>query len=383
MALPEALVLVGRRRKALDAADALGVPVVLISDRPVAKYPCLIARLPVHGADDDASLAHLAGRIRAECRPLAVLALTENSVLPSAQIREALGLPGLTPAAAIACTDKLEMKRRIRAAGLHCADFCAAEDELHRQDLIERLGMPMIIKQRLGSGGRGTRLVTRESDVPERLEPGSMAERIVSGKEMSIESFLMDGKVLFSNISDYFEPAWANIVPGELAERRRSEVESMNARALGALSLEHDVTHVEFFVQEKRVVFGEVAARPPGGHLMDLIGLAWGFDAWQASIRIALGDAPSFPRRTSRYAGVRILHPGRGVVDAIEGVSELSALPAVRQISLSGFPGRRYASRTGVGEEAGHVIVCDPELGTVKQALRKAARVLRFRMRKA
>ena len=38
---------------------------------------------------------------------------------------------------------------------------------------------------------------------------------------------------------------------------------------------------MEVFLGEEGPVFGEIAARPPGGYLMDLIPRAYGFDPWE------------------------------------------------------------------------------------------------------
>ena len=54
------------------------------------------------------------------------------------------------------------MKRAARAAGLGCADVVEADDGLTADGLVERLGLPLVVKPAVGSGG-GARVCRRDA----------------------------------------------------------------------------------------------------------------------------------------------------------------------------------------------------------------------------
>ena len=374
------VVAVGLRRGAVEAAARMGLPLVAVVDkRPGPRTEARLA--DVLHVDFEAPGAgrpwgEVTGRL-ATLAPAAVVALTERAVLPAAQIRAALGLPGLSPEAARRCADKRAMKRAARAAGLRCADVVEAEEGLGADALVERLGLPLVLKAAVGSGGRGTRVVQDRADVPDRLPPGWMAESFVDGVEMSVETICADDRPLLVNPTRYLVPAWASLVPAPLGGQHQAVVAHAEAarRALGVTS---GITHLELFLTADGPVFGELAARPPGGHLMRLMALAYGVDPWEALLRVALGERPPLPDRAERTAAVQIVHPGPGTVHAVDGLGRARALAGVEEVSVRVRPGEVLAPRAGTGQEAGHVIVTGATAAHAEARLAAAVAELRL-----
>ncbi len=374
---PPTVLLVGKRSGALQAAARLGFEVVLISRAPPARGDggAVVQHLPVDEADPDADWGAVADRLTG--RPLrAALALTERAVVPAALLRQRLGLPGPGPDAALAATDKLHMKRRVRAAGLACADFAADEARLDPDALVAALGLPLVLKPRASSGGRGTRIVRRREELPRTLAAGWMAERLVDGVEMSAESLVRDGRVPFFSVTEYFEVRWANIVPAALPPAAHRAVEEVNRRALAALGIDRGFTHLEVFARPEGLVFGELAARPPGGHITDLIEAAYGFDPWQAWLELEVGADPRLATTSRRCAGVWVLHPGPGRVVAVRGLAAARAAPGVERVVLRLRPGQRVGERLGAGQEKGHILVTGADREQVAERLTEARRRL-------
>ncbi|WP_412062570.1 ATP-grasp domain-containing protein [Rubrivirga sp. IMCC45206] len=352
------VVLVGSRRPAVEAVRRLGLRAVLVADRaPGSRTAALVA--DVVETPFDAPLSHwqaLAETLRRH-RPSAVLALTERAVLPAAHLREALGLDGVSVATARRCTHKGAMKRAVRDAGLACADFVLAEEGLGREALVARLGLPLVVKPCVGSGGRGTEVVRERGDVPERLPPGWMAEAFVTGTEMSAEGIGWGGQMRWMSATDYVVPCEASLVPAPLDPGAASAIRRLHGAAWRALGVERGLTHLEVFLGPEGPVFGELAVRPPGGHLMRLIGLAYGIDAWEAWVRVECGEPVALPERARRSAAVWIWHPGAGVVQEVEGVDAVQDLPGVVEATVRVAPGDAVGPREGSGQEVGHVVV--------------------------
>lgn len=349
---------VGRRRPALEAARALGLEVVCVDERPPGRRDSAsiarFVRCRLDGSHADwSSVAAQASDQGID----AVYALTERAVVPAARIRQHLGLAGDPPIAALRSTDKLAMKRAVAAAGIPCARFVGADEEPSGDRLVAELGLPMVIKGRTGSGGRQMRVVRRRRELERLPRSGWLAESFVDGVEMSVESLVRDGRPVFTNATEYFRVRWANILPNPLAPEVLAAVSALNGRVISALGIDTAFTHLELFLTAKGPVFGEIAARPPGGHITELIERAYGFDPWQAWLRLGLGEEIEPLPAARRAAGVWLLHPGGGVVQSVRGAQEARAVPGVERLRLRARPGRRLAERVGAGQEAGHLLV--------------------------
>lgn len=377
------VVFVGRRRLPLRAARRLGLAVVCVDEGTAGKRQAqgialLLKRSFTPGQSD---WAEVAGRLQSIDLPIAaVFALTERSVVPAAEIARRLGLPGNGVETAVRTTDKLAMKRAIEDAGLRHAHYADAEDGLDADELIDELGLPLVIKGRISSGGRQNLILRERRELPRRLRAGWMAESFIEGVEMSVESFLQGGQIVFTNLTEYFRVRWANILPAPLDPATHKNVLDLNKKALEALGIEEGFTHLELFLTPEGPVFGEIAARPPGGHITEMMALAYGFDPWEAWLRLGLGEAVDFPATAVRSAGVWVLHPGAGIVRTIAGIGAARALPGVEKIELRLRPGQRVAERVGAGQESGYLLVTGRDREEVAERLLAAHRAIRIEM---
>ena len=355
MSASRVVVAVGLRPGFVRAAERLGCPLVAVVDRaPGPKTAARLAGVIVADLDGDRRRwGEVADRLAGHA-PAAVVALTERAVLPAAHLRASLGLPGQSVESAHLCSDKRAMKRAIRAAGIRCADVVEADHGLAADQIVERLGLPLVLKDAVGSGGRGTAIARTRADVPDALPPAGLAESFVDGVEMSVETLCVADRPLLVNPTAYLVPAWSSRVPARLGADLGA-VTALAEAARRALGVTDGIAHLELFLTPDGPVFGELAARPPGGHLMRLVELAYGVDPWSALLRIALGETPDLPTEAGRVAAVRILHPGPGAVRvAHDGAS---GLPGVEEVSIRVRPGDQLGVREGTGQEAGHVIV--------------------------
>ena len=376
-----AVLFVGKRAGAFQAARTLGLRVLLLADRPpkrserdvIATYEACDFSAP------HVDWAALGRQLSRHHKLEAVFPLTERAVLPAAIIRQEMGLPGLDVETALRCTDKLLMKRAIRAAGLPCADFMATDGRQPGCVYAKALGLPLVLKARRGSGGRGTQVFASLAEAPDLFPADCLAEGFVSGVEMSVESLVYQGQSIFTNCTEYLKPGWANIVPASLPAETRSAVQAVNSAAIEALGVTTGLTHLEVFLTETDVVFGELAARPPGGHIMELIATAYGFDLWQAWIRFELGRLPSLPQQAERSAGVWILHPGPGRLTRLDGQEAAAAVEGVRRVSLRVKVGDQIGERQGVGQEAGHILAVTSSREQTAANLKAAHQQMRIR----
>ncbi|MBC7171589.1 MAG: ATP-grasp domain-containing protein, partial [Polyangiaceae bacterium] len=347
------IVLMGHRPGAVIAARRLGLDaqvVVVRGEGEASDRSCPLIEL----ADTDReSLESLAERVR---HADAVVGLTERMVVPAARLRALLGLEGTTPAVALRAHDKLFMKEAFRAAGIPCARFLPAGPKDDVDALVEQLGLPLVMKDRKGSGSRGTVLVEDAKGVRAALRESGIAEALVEGEEMSVEAFVFEGEVLFESFTQYLAPFWANVVPAPVGIDVRALLSRTLREVVAAIGATRAMVHLEVFVTPSGILASEVALRPPGGYLMRLVEAAYGFDAWKALLRLELGEAPSVPREPAQVAGVWIFHPGPGFVEAVDGLDEARLIPSVRRLHCTAARGSKLGTRAGSGQAVGSVI---------------------------
>jgi biotin carboxylase len=367
------LFLLGRRRAAHEAATRLGyAPVVF--DRP----PRVEQAHRAYGGTSEEALVFSGDRFPG-VRPAAVVGVAEGTVLAAARVREALGVDrGLSAAVAARGHDKALMKRAMVAAGVPCARAVVIDFSTTAESLIDELGLPLVLKVPISSGGRGVRIVETREQVEASLLVGLLAEELIDGIEMSVETFMTGGTIVFRSFTRYVVPRWANVVPADLPPDVADAVHALADRALAALGVDHGITHMEAFLTKDGPLFSEVAARPPGGRIMDLIALAYDFDPWEAALKLDLGLVVEPPSRPFRYSGVYMLHPGAGRVESVTGVKEAREADGVVHVRCSVSAGDEVPARLGTGETVGEVRVVDSTGEGCVTKLRDAERMIRI-----
>jgi biotin carboxylase len=252
---------------------------------------------------------------------------------------------------------KLLIKRHLAEPGVPMTAFLEAAPDQPPRTMRDVLGEKIVVKDRTSSGGRG--IVVAE-DVP-TLEAargrGRIAERFVDAPEISVESFVNRGEILFRNVTEYVRKGHVNLVTAILDDATRDAVMALNRHVIESLRIEWGITHLEMYLTGEGPLFGEIALRPPGGYIMELIEIAWGFSAWDAFLAVEL-DAPiAFPGEASRTAVASVLHPGTGRVTRLAGADALRADPRVVSWKLGVGVGDVVGPRIGVGNEVGHVLL--------------------------
>lgn len=379
------IVIVGNRDAALEAAMQLGHEVLLVSDRKVSKKRRATLRAVIEidfsTANQRLFIRQCIAQVRAVDPSLidrirAVVATTERAVLPAAWLRTHLELAGNSTQCAYLCRNKLAMKRRLQTYGVGCTDFASITRQTTASGLIQRLGLPLVLKPVDSSGARGATIARQQCDVEAVLQPGMLAESFVHGIEMSVESFVRDGEIQFVNLTEYLVPLWSNIVPATVPEGMQTELLALNRKVITALGINRGMTHMEVFLTATAPIFSEIAIRPPGGCLMELIRHSYGFNAWHSFLRIELGEQVSFPERAVQSSGVVFLHPGPGRVKRLAGFSPNKQPAAVVEVSCDVSVGETLKQRKGSGESAAHVIATGKTRADIVVALTQARRGL-------
>jgi ATP-grasp domain-containing protein len=271
-----------------------------------------------------------------------VVGTKDRSALLAALIAARRGLPGPTPQAMLAC----QFKPTARA--LERATVPAATPRFALLDGRPPFGPPFFVKPVVGRlSQRASRIddpaqielledvdgyMTRYARIAELagLHPdavrGFLAEELLSGREVTYEGFVHEGRVVMVGITDSQKYEGTNSFerfefPSALPPERQDELEDVSARLMPALGFDGGFFNVEFFVPEEgpaRIV--EVNGRI-ASQFWPLVQAVHGRSTYEAMFELACGEDPSWV--TGPAEGVALSYCLRVFEDAyVEAVPE-------------------------------------------------------------
>lgn len=275
--------------------------------------------------------------------------------------------------------DKSLMKRRAQLGGIRVGIFEEAHD---REDVVRFLRRvnqtllkldgdpndPIHFKAFDKAGCLGHRVIRTPDDVdaiPDDEFP-ALIESHLDGFEFAVEAWIHKGKIRFLNISEYVSLGYSVFVPAspEL-EAYRAEITREIEKLIKVFDIEFGLIHPEYFVTSDRTMyFGEVAYRPPGFKVFELLERVYGFNAYQAMILVFDPKSTQeevenfFPKEVEDadgYAGCFGVYPRRRVVSKLEIPEETEDHPYFESHELTAPMEEMVTKRTAFGTHWGLV----------------------------
>jgi len=238
--------------------------------------------------------------------------------------------------------DKALMKRRAQLGGIRVGVFEEARDKEDVVRFLKRVNQtllkldgdpndPIHLKAFDKAGCLGHRVIRTPDEVdniPEEEFPVLM-ESHLDGWEFAVEAWIHNGKICFLNISEYVSLGYSVFVPAspEL-ESYRPAIRQQIEKLIKTFDIKFGFIHPEYFVtSDGEMYFGEVAYRPPGFKVFELLERAYGFNAYQGLV-LAFDPKTTeeeieafFPREVvdaKGYAGCFGVYPRLRVVSKLE-----------------------------------------------------------------
>lgn len=282
-------------------------------------------------------------------------ATIESHIMPTARVRERLGIPGTSVRAAWLCRDKPSMKQALREAGIPTAASTGVSTTAEALAFARAEGYPLILKPRDGAGAAGTFRLDSDDDLraaarASGLDRGGQAaiEEFVEGHEGFLDTLTINGRVdqeylshYFPNVLEAMRTRWISpqiVTTSRLPEPQYDEVRRMAQDVITVLGLDTSPTHMEWFFGPKGLKFSEIGCRPPGVGQWDMYCESNDIDLY-AEWANALLHGHTSRRPSYRYScGLVALRPNRdGVISGYSGIEEIHARYAGR-ITAEHFP---------------------------------------------
>lgn len=253
-----------------------------------------------------------------------VVAPNERFLLTASRIRDRLGLPGMSEVTARGFRNKVLMKELLANGGLRVPRYSVVRsiDDIYRF-YGRKVRSKSVIKRVDFTGSMDTHVVHTASEAVScwhalRGAGTYEIEDYVDGTMYHVDAVVVDSSVTFASVCRYLtKPGEFRHVgfggsvlvgTGELTH----ELSVVVRKAVAAMGLEQGVIHFEVFDSADGIVCCEIAARPAGGHISDIVRLGYSVDLVREGInadlmlldRSRLEVAPPVPHGVWGVVGV-------------------------------------------------------------------------------
>jgi hypothetical protein len=294
---------------------------------------------------------------------------------------------------AVLFRDKALMKRRAQLGGIRVGIF---EEAYDREDVVRFLKRvnqtllkldgdpndPIHLKAFDKAGCLGHRVIRTPDEVdqiPDTEFPVLM-ESHLDGWEFAVEAWIHNGEIRFLNISEYVTLGYSVFVPAspEL-EAWRPRVTEEIEKLIRTFDIEFGLIHPEYFVtSDGTMYFGEVAFRPPGFKVLELLERVYGFNGYQATILCFDPYTTEeeiqafFPKEVvdaEGFAGCFGVYPRQRVVERLEIPAETEDHPYFESHELTSPLESKVTKRNAFGTHWGLVYFRGDDADTMKDLL--------------
>ena len=364
-----------------------GAKVLGLGDQPETMLPdvareSLHAYLRVTDLWDDQGVVQALRQWRLPVKLDRVECLWEPAMMLAASLRTAFSLEGMDQDRTLLFRDKELMKQALDRAGLRCPRHRRARNKAGCIEASKEIGFPVVIKPISGAGSADTYRVENEAELGRVLGRlggvrETSIEEFIEGREYTFDTICANGEILYYNIA-WYRPnvliarseEWISpqtVTLRDLSSPHLQKGKELGEAVLRTLGFRTGFTHMEWFLTAKgEAVFGEIAARPPGGRSVELMNYGcdidvfrgWGeaivHGAWHRKIERKYNAAVIFKRAS-----------GQGRIRRIDGLAQIYAKYGdhivCNNLSKIGDP-RRNWKQTLVSD--GYLIVRHEDLET-------------------
>jgi biotin carboxylase len=323
----------------------MGARVLGVGDQPRGSLPAvakegLAAYLQVPRLWNAGALIDAIRRWDLPLRLDGVECLWEPAMEISAEVRQAFGLPGLSPESTRLFRDKHRMRQALEAAGIRNPRYARASTLAEVIAGAQHVGYPLIIKPVDGAGSARTHRVAGRAALDHVMAdyaaiPEVILEEFIEGNEYTFDTLSAGGEILFHSILRYRptmlesrSEEWIspqNMVLKDLSAPLYRRAYTLGAAVIKALGFDRGITHMEWFEKaDGEVVFGEIAARPPGGLTGELINYCCDIDIYNLWAETVLtGKISQAIEKKYNVAMIFKRARGQGRIQRIEGLRDI------------------------------------------------------------
>jgi biotin carboxylase len=362
---------------------------------PGWEKPFLIGNTVI-SSQDTAAMVKAARSLPAGVQIAGVLCWNETRIIQTAELAQALGVPGTTPENIKRCRDKYLTRQALAAQKVPQPASILAGSVDQALETARRIGYPVIVKPRDMGGSFGVSLAQDEKELaaavahalmprkeyyPER-GPGVLIEEFADGPEVSIDAAWVQGKMFplylarkLTGFYPHFEEV-GHVVDANDPLLEDAVFLNVLEGAHRAVGFQTGITHTELRLTPAGPKIIEINGRL-GGDMIPYVGwVASGINPGQVAVEVTCGRVPSVAPPQKRIAAIRFFYPP---YDAVVGQVRIdtSALPAsVEKAAALVSPGQKLILPPAdhIFGRYGYVVVHAETMQACEAALTQAER---------
>jgi hypothetical protein len=324
-----------------------------------------------------------------------IVTAQETLLKPVAEVREALGLRGMSVGTVCRALDKSSLKRILEQAGIKTARDRIVTNSDHAREFVGCVGFPIVLKPLNGSGGLATWCIRSAEQLDRALElmqPSSdnavLAEAYLRGQELCLDTITIANEPRFHSIC-YYRPSilealedpkiqWTCVMPRDISGAQFHEFIEQGLMAVRALQVGNSMTHMEgFLLADGGLSFTDATLRPAGARIGPMLAFAYDIDPYLVWARVAVDGCFDGPWERKYAVGTIFLRGlGSGGVEQVRGIESVRQL--VGELIVEARLPRIGASKSATYTGDGFITVRHPETQVVDDALQLIAQTLQI-----
>lgn len=338
--------------------------------------------------DQDAVLAKAE-----ELHPDFVLTSTSDApVRTAAYVCEKLGIPyGLSYKDAICATVKSAMRQRLSEHHVPIPQFYICENYEEFEKAIQCFSDVCIIKPSDSSASRGVILINVNDDLEKIKKQYDyclsnahngvvVVEEFMKGPEVSVECFVVEGKVDIIAITDKmitelpFFVELGHSEQSQLPTAVKQKIREVTKMAIKAIGIQNGVSHTELKITDEGPKVVEIAARLGGDFITArLVPLATGVDMVGNSLLLEMNKNIDLERKKECGSAIRFIIGKKGILREIKMLKDPQEIPGIQEVEFYLKPGDMINDVRSSNDRVGHVIACGD---TAELAIESAEKAL-------
>lgn len=324
-------------------------------------------------------------------KPDGIMTLATDMPMRSvAYATEKLGLKGISYDTAIKATDKVEMIKAFEQAGVAHPWYYSLLVPGDVEKIKKFVTYPCISKPVDNAGSRGVVLIQNAEELMEAVQYSSLngrngaviVEEFLQGKEVSVEVIVVNSVPYVLQVTDKLTTGAPHFVemghsePSVLAKESVGAIKELAIKAVKAVGLENGPAHVEIMMTNEGPKMIELGARMGGDCITThLVPLSTGIDMVEATIKIALGEAPNIEPKFEMASAIRYFREQKGTIKNISGIEQAKKSQGIQEVVITKNIGESIGTIYSSMDRMGYVIAqgneVDSAINYCKNAIEK------------
>lgn len=280
-----------------------------------------------------------------------IMNLNEFGSYGASIVSKKLNLNGYTIFTSNATVDKGLMRICWKKNKLKIPDFYITNNINEAKDYVNRIGFPIVMKPTVSGGGsRGVSILKDNRDFKWAFDFAKkfalngkiIIEKFIDGKELSVETFSINGKCFFLAIGDKKKPDLKTRVtysinyPANISSKINSRVKNLVKEALLSLKIENGMAHTEVIVNDSGTPYlVETGARGGGGHIFHtIIEIVSGISAPLLQANWLTGSVNNIKSITQNGCCYRFFKSNGGVLKKVNGLERAKLINGVVDLKI-------------------------------------------------